>query len=127
MNAPAEPNHQLIGAAVKRKEDFRFLTGAGQYTDDVVQAHQSYAAFLRSPYAHARIKHINADAARNHPGVLAVLTGDDLAADKVNGLPCGWLIHSIDGTPMKEPPTLCSRKARCATWATRSRWWWLNR
>ena len=127
MNAPAEPNHRLIGAAVKRKEDFRFLTGAGQYTDDVVQAHQSYAVFLRSPYAHARIKHINVDAARKHPGVLAVLTGDDLAADKVNGLPCGWLIHSIDGTPMKEPPHPCSRKARCATWATRSRWWWLNR
>lgn len=104
MNAPAEPNRHLIGAAVKRKEDYRFLTGAGQYTDDVVQPHQSYAVFLRSPYAHARIVRIDAGAARKLRGVLAVLTGEDLAADKVNGLPCGWLIHSIDGSPMKEPP-----------------------
>lgn len=104
MNAPAEPNRHLIGAAVKRKEDYRFLTGAGQYTDDVVQAHQSYAVFLRSPYAHARVVRIDVQAARKHPGVLAVLTGEDLAADKVNGLPCGWQIHSIDGSPMKEPP-----------------------
>ena len=104
MNAPAEPNRHLIGAAVKRKEDYRFLTGGGQYTDDVMQANQSYAVFLRSPYAHARIKSIDADAARKLPGVLAVLTGEDLAADKVNGLPCGWLIHSIDGSPRKEPP-----------------------
>lgn len=104
MNAPAEPNRHLIGAAVKRKEDYRFLTGAGQYTDDVVQAHQSYAVFLRSPYAHARIVRIDAEAARKQRGVLAVLTGEDLATDKVNGLPCGWLIHSLDGSPMKEPP-----------------------
>ncbi len=127
MNAPAEPNRHLIGAAVKRKEDYRFLTGAGQYTDDVVQAHQSYAVFLRSPYAHARIVRIDAEAARKQRGVLAVLTGEDLATDKVNGLPCGWLIHSLDGSPMKEPPHPCSRRARCATWATRSRWWWPSR
>ena len=68
MNAPAEPNNHLIGAAVKRKEDFRFLTGVGQYTDDVVQAHQSYAVFLRSPYAHARIKRIDTAAAMVNSG-----------------------------------------------------------
>ncbi|TKC89294.1 xanthine dehydrogenase family protein molybdopterin-binding subunit [Trinickia terrae] len=102
MNAPEE--HRLIGAAVKRKEDFRFLTGNGQYTDDVVLPQQAYAVFVRSPHAHARINHVDAEAARRSPGVVAVFTGADLAAGNVGGLPCGWLIHSIDGSPMHEPP-----------------------
>ncbi|MFT0170930.1 xanthine dehydrogenase family protein molybdopterin-binding subunit [Paraburkholderia mimosarum] len=102
MNAP-EPN-RMIGAPVKRKEDFRFLTGAGQYTDDVVLPAQTYAVFVRSPHAHARIRSIDTNAARATPGVVAVFTGADLAAENVGGLPCGWLIHSIDGTPMHEPP-----------------------
>ncbi|MEK7694511.1 MAG: xanthine dehydrogenase family protein molybdopterin-binding subunit [Pseudomonadota bacterium] len=100
MNAP----EKLIGSPVRRKEDYRFLTGNGQYTDDVVLPHQSYGYFLRSPHAHARIKSIDTSEAAASPGVIAVLTGDDMAADKVGGLPCGWLIHSIDGSPMKEPP-----------------------
>ncbi|HQU49353.1 MAG TPA: xanthine dehydrogenase family protein molybdopterin-binding subunit [Casimicrobiaceae bacterium] len=94
--------HGVIGKAVKRKEDARFLTGAGQYTDDVVQPNQAHAFFLRSPHAHARIRGIDTAKAKAAPGVVAVYTGADL--DGVNGLPCGWLIHSIDGTPMKEPP-----------------------
>ncbi|KWR89979.1 xanthine dehydrogenase family protein molybdopterin-binding subunit [Cupriavidus sp. IDO] len=102
MNAPE--NQRLIGASVKRKEDYRFLTGNGQYTDDIVLPQQSYGYFLRSPHAHARIKSIDKTEALASPGVIAVLTGEDMAADKVGGLPCGWLIHSIDGTPMKEPP-----------------------
>ena len=93
-----------IGAAVKRKEDRRFLTGAGTYTDDIVRPGQTHAVFVRSPHAHARIVKIRADAARKAPGVVAVLTGADLAADKVGNLPAGWLIHSKDGTPMAEPP-----------------------
>ncbi|RQH03698.1 xanthine dehydrogenase family protein molybdopterin-binding subunit [Paraburkholderia dinghuensis] len=101
MNAP-EPN-RMIGAPVKRKEDYRFLTGAGQYTDDVVLPAQTYAVFVRSPHAHARIKRIDTTAAKASPGVVAVFTGADIAAEKVGGLPCGWLIHSIDGTPMHEP------------------------
>jgi carbon-monoxide dehydrogenase large subunit len=103
-----------IGEAVKRKEDYRFLTGSGQYVDDITQAAQSYAVFVRSPHAHAHINSINADDARKAPGVLAVFTGDDVAADKINGLPCGWLITSTDGTPMKEPPhpILAQGKAR---------------
>lgn len=100
MNAP----EKLIGSPVRRKEDYRFLTGNGQYTDDVILPHQSYGYFLRSPHAHARIKSIDTSEAAASPGVIAVLTGDDMAADKVGGLPCGWLIHSIDGSPMKEPP-----------------------
>src|SRR5215471_17798828 len=93
-----------IGAAVRRKEDFRFITGKGQYTDDVSRPGQTYIHFLRSPHAHARIKKIDAKAAKEMPGVLAVLTGAELAADKIGNLICGWLIKSKDGSPMKMAP-----------------------
>jgi carbon-monoxide dehydrogenase large subunit len=94
----------LIGQAVKRREDYRFLTGAGQYTDDVQFANQTYAYFLRSPHAHARIKAIRKDKAMKAPGVVAIFTGDDVANAKIGGLPCGWLITDVNGQPMKEPP-----------------------
>jgi aerobic carbon-monoxide dehydrogenase large subunit len=94
----------LIGARVERKEDYRFLTGAGQYTDDVTLPHQSYAAFVRSPHGHARIKSVNTAKAKAAPGVLAVFAGEDIAAAKLGGLPCGWLITDVNGQPMKEPP-----------------------
>jgi len=70
--------------------------------------------FVRSPHAHAKINSINTDAAKAAPGVLAVFTGADVAADKINGLPCGWLITSTDGQPMKEPahPILAQGKVR---------------
>ena len=93
-----------IGKSVLRREDERFLTGAGQYTDDIVLPGQSYGHFLRSPHAHARIKNIDLTAARAAPGVIDIIVGADLAAANVQGLPCGWLIHSKDGTPMNEPP-----------------------
>ena len=102
MNAPASPS--LIGARIQRKEDYRFLTGTGQYTDDVALPRQTYAAFVRSPHAHAVIKQVSSDEAMKAPGVLAVYTGDDLAKAKVGGLPCGWLITDVNGKPMKEPP-----------------------
>jgi carbon-monoxide dehydrogenase large subunit len=94
----------LIGQAVKRREDYRFLTGAGQYTDDVQLANQTYAYFVRSPHAHAKIKAIRKDKALKAPGVVAIFTGEDIAAAKVGGLPCGWLITDVNGQPMKEPP-----------------------
>jgi carbon-monoxide dehydrogenase large subunit len=97
----------LIGARVERKEDYRFLTGAGQYTDDVELPRQSYAAFVRSPHAHAVIKKISLDKAKKSPGVLAIFTGEDFAAAKLGGLPCGWLITDVNGQPMKEPPHPC--------------------
>src|SRR5476649_1032204 len=102
MNAP-ETQH-MIGAGVKRKEDYRFLTGNGQYTDDVVLPRQTYGVFLRSPYAHATIRSIYITAAKEAPGVVAIFTGADMAGESVGGLPCGWLIHNIDGEPMNEPP-----------------------
>ncbi|MDE2357884.1 MAG: xanthine dehydrogenase family protein molybdopterin-binding subunit, partial [Betaproteobacteria bacterium] len=92
----------IIGQSVRRKEDARFLTGAGQYTDDVTLPNQTHAYFLRSPHAHAKIRSIDTSKAKAAPGVVAVYTGADL--EGVNGLPCGWLITSVDGTPMKEPP-----------------------
>src|SRR5580765_1686108 len=101
---PPEVATGPIGQSVKRREDARFVTGAGQYTDDVVLPGQTYGVFLRSPYAHARIRGIDLEAAKKSPGVLKIFTGADLADAKVGGLPCGWLIHSKDGTPMKEPP-----------------------
>ncbi len=93
-----------IGEPLKRKEDYRFLTGAGQYTDDITMQAQSHCIFVRSPHAHANVKSIDITAARAMPGVVGILTGDDVAADKINGLPCGWLITSVNGEPMKEPP-----------------------
>jgi carbon-monoxide dehydrogenase large subunit len=100
-------NAPLIGARIERKEDYRFLTGAGQYTDDVSLPNQAYAAFVRSPHAHARIKGIRLDKAKKAPGVLGIFTGQDLANAKVGGLPCGWLITDVNGQPMKEPPHPC--------------------
>ena len=91
----------FIGQSVERKEDYRFLTGAGQYTDDITLPHQSVGYFLRSPHAHARLRSIDIAAAKSAPGVLGVFTGKDMAS--VGGLPCGWQINNIDGTPMKEP------------------------
>src|SRR6476620_2041943 len=93
-----------IGAAVRRKEDQRFVTGKGHYTDDVNRPGQCYAYFLRSPHAHARIKAIDGAAAAKMPGVLAVLTGAALAGDKIGHLICGWMITSKDGTQMKMAP-----------------------
>ena len=93
-----------IGAAVKRKEDARFITGAGRYTDDIDQAGQAYAVFLRSPHARATISGIDTSAALQVPGVVAVYTGADLAADGIGDLPCGWLVKSKDGSDMIQPP-----------------------
>src|SRR5882672_9085911 len=109
MNAPQAG---FIGRAVERREDYRFLTGQGQYTDDMLLPHQTYAYFLRSPHAHARIRDINIAAAEKAPGVLNIFTGKDTAG--IGGLPCGWLITSTDGTPMKEPkhPVLAEGKVR---------------
>jgi carbon-monoxide dehydrogenase large subunit len=90
-----------IGDRVLRKEDKRFITGRGRYTDDINVSGAQHAAFVRSPHAHARIKSIDVAEAQTAPGVVGVLTGADLAADKIGGLICGWMIHSKDGSPMK--------------------------
>lgn len=90
-----------IGARVARKEDKRFLTGKGRYTDDMSVPGMKYAAFVRSPYAHARISGIDVSAAQEMPGVIGVLTGKQLLDDGIGNLICGWMIHSKDGSPMR--------------------------
>lgn len=89
-----------IGAAVKRKEDKRFTTGAGRYTDDIRHENQAYAAFVRSPHAHAKVKGIDASAAEGMDGVIAVLNGKQLTGDGIGNIICGWAITSKDGSPM---------------------------
>jgi carbon-monoxide dehydrogenase large subunit len=92
-----------IGAAVRRKEDQRFITGRGQYVDDINRPHQVYAYIVRSPIPHGKIKKIDIKTAEATPGVVAVFTGADMAADGVGGLPCGWGVNNKDGSPMVEP------------------------
>src|SRR4029453_15362901 len=98
-----------IGAPVKRREDVRLLTGQGRYADDVNAPGQAYAAFVRSPHAHADVVAIDAAPARGIAGVLGVFTGRDLVADGVGVIPTlmaerGGGIRSRDGSPFGEPP-----------------------
>ena len=88
-----------IGASVRRKEDYRFLTGQGNYTDDINRPKQTYAYILRSREAHAKIT-VKTDTAKQATGVVAIFTGDDM---QVGSIPCGWQVDSKDGTPMREP------------------------
>ncbi|WP_342736777.1 xanthine dehydrogenase family protein molybdopterin-binding subunit [Bradyrhizobium sp. B117] len=90
-----------IGARVVRKEDKRFITGKGRYVDDIKLTGMTHAHFIRSPHAHAKVKKIDSSAALKMPGVVAVLTGQQLVDDKVGNLICGWAITSKDGSPMK--------------------------
>ena len=88
-----------IGQPVRRKEDVRFLTGAGRYTDDVNLPGQVHMAILRSPHAHARIVSMDLSAARAAPGVLMVLTGPDAEADGLGHCPLMAEIPPLAGTP----------------------------
>src|ERR1700753_3298828 len=90
-----------IGASVVRKEDRRFITGKGRYVDDIKLLGMTHAHFVRSPHAHAKIKSIDSSEALKKPGVVAVLTGQQIVDDKVGNLICGWAITSKDGTGMK--------------------------
>lgn len=93
-----------IGKAPRRKEDFRFLTGRGSYVADMKRPDMAFGVFVRSPHAHAVIRGIDKTTALALPGIHAILTGEDVAADGLGSLPCGWGIHGTDGLPMKEPP-----------------------
>ena len=89
-----------IGARVLRKEDKRFITGKGRYTDDHNAPGQHYAVFVRSPHAHAQIKKINIKRAAKMPGVAAIFDGKQLTGDGIGNIICGWMVHSKDGSPM---------------------------
>jgi len=93
----------LVGSRVERKEDKKFLTGKGKYTADINIANQAYAYFVRSPHARAKIDNINVTKALKAPGVVKILTGEDIIKDKIGGLIAGWAIKSEDGTAMKIP------------------------
>lgn len=106
------PKDTGIGASTKRREDIRFLTGKGVYTDDMSLFGQTHAVMVRSSVAHGKIVSIDTKAVESMPGVLAVFTGEDFK--DVGGNPAGWLINSRDGTPMREPkrPVLAHGKVR---------------
>ncbi len=103
-----------IGAPVRRKEDQRFLTGRGRYVDDIRLPGMLAGVVLRSPHAHAAIRRIDTAAAEALPGVQLILTGADMEAADVGGLPCGWMVHFDDGREMVQPghPVLCSDVVR---------------
>ena len=99
-----DADNEGIGAAVKRREDLRFITGGGRYTDDINEPGQVYAVFLRSPYARADIVSVQSEEAQAADGVIAVLLGRDMAADGLGDLPCGWLVKQKDGSDMVSAP-----------------------
>jgi aerobic carbon-monoxide dehydrogenase large subunit len=98
---------RLLGASIKRREDPRFITGKGNYTDDLKLPGMTYAAFVRSPHANAKIRGIDVSKAKAHPGVVAVFTGKDMTG--VNSLPCGWLLPELK---VPAHPPLASEAAR---------------
>src|SRR5438874_1495812 len=101
-----------IGQAVRRTEDIRFVTGQGQYTEDLHVDREAHAAFLRSPHAHARIKSIDTDAAESVPGVIGVLTWRDVEAAGANPMPCMAPLRNRDGSPIKQTPKPLLAKER---------------
>jgi len=105
-----KPNGSGIGQPVRRREDLRLVTGRGRYSDDLSLPGQAYAVFVRSPHAHALIHAIDTQAARAAPGVLAVLTSDEMREDKLNPLPhisnnhpADIAIKNKDGSPIVRP------------------------
>ena len=106
------PKDSGIGASSKRREDVRFLTGQGQYTDDINIHGQTYVHFVRSDVAHGKINSIDTSAAQAMPGVVRIFTGADF--EGIGGLPCGWQVTDRHGEVMKEPahPVLAQGKVR---------------
>jgi carbon-monoxide dehydrogenase large subunit len=106
MNEAVLSASQWIGKPLRRLEDARLLTGQGRYTDDVRPEGAAHIAFLRSPHAHARIAKLDVTVARAAPGVLAVYTGADVAADGLQPLPFAQLHKRQDGSPIVAPPRM---------------------
>lgn len=106
------PKDTGIGASMKRREDVRFLTGKGRYTDDFNRPGQAYVAFLRSDVAHGRLISVDTSEAEAMPGVLGVFTGEDFK--DIGGIPTGWQVTDRHGQPMLEPkhPVLAHGKVR---------------
>ena len=94
MAATIEAPEKLVGKPIRRREDPKLMTGDGNFLDDIRLPGMAYAAILRSPVAHGRIKSIDTSRARSMPGVIGVFTGEDLA--EVNPLPCAWQAAGVD-------------------------------
>jgi aerobic carbon-monoxide dehydrogenase large subunit len=106
MDAPltTRPNYQGIGAPLRRVEDRRFLLGRGRFVADIELPGALHCVLVRSPHAHANIRKIDTAAAAASPGVAAVFTGSDMAADGVLPMRPLWVIRSRDGSEMAQPP-----------------------
>src|SRR5437899_3506678 len=98
MSDPITTEKFAVGQSVRRREDPRLIQGDGRYSDDVNLPRQAYAVIVRSPHAHARIRAIDASAALKADGVIAVLTGNELAADGVGNLPTDTTRKRRDGS-----------------------------
>ena len=103
MTRSSVRNYQGIGAPLRRVEDKRFLTGRGRFVADIELSGALACALVRSPHAHAAIRRIDAAAALAAPGVVAVLTGADMAEDGVAPMRPLWIVRSREGSPMAEP------------------------
>ena len=109
---------KVMGAAIKRKEDPRLITGEARYLDDVQLTGLVYAAILRSPYAHAKIKHIDTKKAEQQPGVVAIFTGEDFK--ELPPLPCAWqaeagrIKNNVNTPRMLEIDRVTPHPPRCA-------------
>lgn len=99
----------LVGARIRRREDPRLITGRATYVDDVKTVGTVYAAFVRSPYGHAKIRSIDLSAAKNHPGVFGAYAGSDLAAAGLGNLPCA---HKMTELLVPPHPALATDEVR---------------
>ena len=97
-----------LGQSVTRIEDATLVRGAGTYADDVEIAGAAHASIVRSPHAHAKIIGIDTGAAAKAPGVLAILTGADVASDRLGYIPCLVPVTNLDGTARGDTPRPCS-------------------
>ncbi len=91
-----------VGQSVRRREDVRLVTGQGRYTDDIKPANEAHAYFVRSPHPHAVIKSIDVEAVRQAPGVIGVLTADDLG--DTGTMPVRGVFKNRDGSNIKQSP-----------------------
>jgi aerobic carbon-monoxide dehydrogenase large subunit len=101
---PPKHEYQGIGAPLRRVEDRRFLLGQGRFVADIDVPGALTCMLVRSPHAHARIRAIDVAVAAAAPGVVAVFTGADMAADGIAPMRPLWIVKSSDGKPMAQPP-----------------------
>src|SRR4030065_484335 len=95
---------RIFGSGIKRREDPRLITGQAKYTDDLVLPGMAHLAVVRSPYAHARIKKIDASKARKVAGVVGVFTGAERKGAGFGGTPCAWVVPNPDTKTPAYPP-----------------------